>query len=271
MKVRRVIAKCLVFSLILVGMMVVHAGAIPGPTVYLIGAGNSTDNTLVSNTLTSDGYSVTIGATYDAFSGAALSSFNAVLLMPGFPGTGSDMLAAGQSALLNYVNAGGGLVTTEWSIWLAGTGRLTTLQAAFPATSGGNYTYAPSTIYFQNVANSIIDYNLPASPITFNPLLSEDGTESALSPSGGTQVFFDSSYGGTTDNGYAGVVGWTYGSGKVISLSLLAGNTDPNFQQLLANSVTWAEGTSTVPVPDTILLLGTGLFGLAAMRRRFIK
>jgi hypothetical protein len=266
MKISRVIAKCLIVALLLVGMMAARADA--NSSVYLIGYGDASENTLVNNALSSHGFSVTIGDPFYSFTGSSsLSSYNAVLVMPAFGGSGLDMPTAGQTALLNYVNGGGGLVTTEWVIWLAGTGRLTTLEAALPASSGGVYDYWGSAAYTKNVLDPIIDFNLPLSSYSFS-LYSHGGTESQLTAKGGATVFFDSTYAGL--GVYGGLVGWGVGSGRVISFSVLAAQNDADFQQLLANSLQWSTNV-TAPIPGSILLLGSGLVGLAAMRKRFIK
>jgi hypothetical protein len=270
MKACILLTKCFFVSLIITGMMAIPAGA---TSIYLIGAGDSSQDSLVQNSLATQGYTVIIGDAYSAFSGSvSLSPYGAVLLMPGFSDNGLDMPTTGQTALLNYVKGGGGLVTTEWSIWLAATSRLTTLKSAFPVTSGGKYQSTTSTIYFKNVLDPVIDYNLSASSYSFSNLVNLAGTESALTAKSGATVFFDSSYGGSTPSIYEGVVGWTYQSGRVISLSTPAAENDLNYQQLLANSIAWADPpTPPVPEPSTLFLLGSGLAGLWFWGRKKFK
>ncbi len=235
----------------------------------MIGAGKAGQNSQVQTFLSTYGYTVTIGDTYSTFSRSSdfLGSYNAVLLMPGFSDDGLDMPTAGQTALLNYVQTGGGLVTTEWSAWLTSRSYLQTLSEAFPVSSVGTYRSTTSTTYFQSTYDSVIDYNLPASSYTFNNLRNSGGTESILTANDGATVFFTSSIA----SGAVGVAGWTYGSGRVISLSLLAAESDPNYQQLLANSIAWADPPTAVPEPSTLFLLGSALAGLWFWGRKKVK
>lgn len=174
-----------IVSLIFLGVTVAQATA---ASVYLIGGGDSSYNGIVRDALTAHGQTVTVGDPYDTFDGATpLASYDAVLLMPAFGGQGGDMPTSGQNSLLAYVNNGGGLVTTEWSLWLTGSGgRLATLSPCFPAVSDGTYDYYPSTAYSRDAVDPVIDYNLPDSSYTFS-LADKGGTESQLT----TQVLWD--------------------------------------------------------------------------------
>ncbi len=272
MKTFSFFTKCILLVTVLILATALQAGA---ANVYVLGAGDAGEDTRVKSVLESFGHSVTIGQVYSSFTGSvSLTPYNAVLLMPNYSWS-ADMPTTGQSALLNYVSGGGGLVTTEWTIWGAETGRLGTLAPALPATSGGAYTYATPTTYFRNVADPIIDYNLLHAYSYIFTLTNLSGTESRLTPKSGATTWFTTSYGGVSDTGYAGVVGWTYGSGRVISLSTLAAENElanADYRQLFSNTVTWVAGESVpVPIPGALWLLAPGLAGLAAVRRRFTR
>jgi hypothetical protein len=79
----------------------------------------------------------------------ALTGFGAVVVLSGGPGATSyttDMPAAGQSAIVNFVNAGNGLVLTEWAAFQVAGGRWQTLAPLVllsrTAAYSGQVTYA---------------------------------------------------------------------------------------------------------------------------------
>jgi hypothetical protein len=241
-------------------------------SVYVFSSGLSTEDTKVQTVL-EDRFgagNVFMGVQYINFDGTqVISSYDAVLLLANYNwasgGGNGDMPAGGQQALLDYVNAGHGLVTGEWTIWKTISTAFGTLRDAFPATSpNGAFSTDPSTTYTKVNAPDQVSQGLPTS-FTFT-LTNIAGTESQLAAKPGAITFYSTSY-----SGGVGLAGWDYGAGRVASFSTLIGLTeldDPNYQQLLDNTLEWA---AQVPVPGAVWLLGSGLLGLAAWGRKFRK
>jgi len=230
--------------------------------VYVMSTGNAAGDSALINTLTSFGHTPTLGVQKQNFDGTqSLAGYGVVLLTDSYNWTVSGMPATGQTALLSYVNNGGGLITSEWTLWAGG--QFGIIAAAFPAVYGGTYTNAALTTYSINVADPVMDFNLPAS-FTFN-LTNLSGTESRVVANLGATIFFDSSNYGTV-----GVAGWDYGLGRVLNFSTLIATTelgDVNYQQLLSNAVNWSNGV-VVPLPGALVLLASGLLGLGLLKRR---
>ena len=117
--------------------------------ILLITGGDSSNDAALKTALQAGGNSVTIGPTLYNFTGADLSGYNAVMLSPNgtYSSLPPDMPVSGQQALVNYVNNGGGLITSgEVSVLNSGAPHeFTTLQ---PATTchellGDNQQLAP--------------------------------------------------------------------------------------------------------------------------------
>jgi hypothetical protein len=75
-----------------------------------------------------------------------------------------------------------------------------------------------------------------------------------------------------------GVVGWNFGSGRVLSLSMFSDSgllADPNYDRLVGNSVRWATdttaprdpGSTNVPEPGSLLVLAAAGVAFAATAR----
>ncbi len=89
------------------------------------------------------------------------------------------------------------------------------------------------------------------------------GVESVFTAKSGATVY----YSGSGGAGGAGVVGWSYGSGRVLQLSTTIGSGQLGttaYAQLLGNSVNFV----SVPEPSTWALLGGGLLLVVLLRSR---
>src|SRR4030067_3662051 len=234
--------------------------------VYVMNSGNSTNNTLISDLLTGAGYSVTIGQPWYEFN-SSLSGYEAVVLLNNYNWNyGGDMPASGQNAILNFVSNGGGLVTGEWFIWSLGTGIFSSLEVLSPVVATTAFSYPSPTTYTQVIPDPILNDGV-ASPFTFTGD-SISGIETYFTAKSDATVYYSSS-----PYSPGGLIGWDYGDGRVISFSTVIGNTDlgdVNYGNLFVNSVEWASGTP-IPEPATMLLLGSGLLGVAGLRRKFKK
>lgn len=220
--------------------------------IYLMSTGYASADTAIINALTAFGHTVTLGVEKQNFNGSqSLAGYKVVILTDSYNYSSADMPNAGQTALLNFIDSGGGLITSEWTLWaLYAYGHFSTLAPAFPAIYGGEYSHATSTTYTAQTSDPIMNYNLPGS-FTFS-LTNIGGTESKVGAKARATVFYNSS-----STGGVGVAGWKYGNGRVINFStLIALNElgDSNYRQLLHNAVTWVSGGGSA-LPSLGLLL----------------
>lgn len=228
--------------------------------VLILSSGDSALDTTAQNVFTGAGHTVSVGPEYTAFTGAELAGAHAVLFLANANWNAGDMPGAGQTALVNFVNAGGGLITGEWVNWKIGSGGLTTLAPIMPVTVSTQWTSGTSITYTEAVTDAVLNAGLPNS-FTF-PGDNFAGVESFFTPKTGAIAYYASSGGA----GGAGVVGWAQGAGRVLQISTTIGpgqlgTTD--YARLLTNSVTFV----SVPEPSTWVLLGFGLL-LVWLRRR---
>ena len=241
--------------LLLTALVSFSPSATLADSVLLIGSGDSTNNALLQSILTAQGDTVTVGPTYNNFIGGNLSGYSDVLLVPnGSPVPTGDMPLSGQQALVNYVNSGGGLVTSEWLmqdyVYLH---QFQTLFPVLPFSPGYDVATSNTPITFSALTTDpVMNAKLPNSftfPAASGPTIS---TESLYYAKSGATAFFatdqwTSAYGGKP--GY-GAVGWNYGQGRVLSISTALDNTsltNSNFAQLVDNAVNWAAHGSILP------------------------
>ena len=228
--------------------------------VLILSSGDSSLDTTAQNVFTSAGHTVAIGPQYTAFTGAELSGAQAVLFLANANWNSGDMPVAGQSALVNFVNAGGGLITGEWVNWKVGSGGLTTLAPLMPVTVSTQWTGGSAITYTEALADSVLSAGLPTS-FTF-PGDNFSGVESFFTAKPGAIAYYTSSGGA----GGAGVVAWTQGNGRVLQISTTIGSGQlgtADYARLLNNSVEFV----SVPEPSAFALLGLGVL-LVWLRRR---
>lgn len=105
-----------------------------GPATILI-LGDAGSEAAVGDILTNAGNTVTQGGHYKDYSATAFGDYDLVIVLDGVD-YGYTMQAGVEQALLDYVSAGGTLLTTEW---MAYSGNLTLLLAALPLAYQDDY------------------------------------------------------------------------------------------------------------------------------------
>ncbi len=223
------------------------AALAPGANVLVLTTSDLTIDSQWVASLMASGHTVTIGQAWGEFDGSdPLAGIDVVVLTGSFNwNSWSDMPSAGQTALVDYVANGGGLITTEWTMWRGGdaVSSFAILEPVLPSEPTGYVfrTVSPVT-YTIALADPVMNAGLPSS-ITFDPD-SFSGTESLLVPKPGAIGFFSSDFVSGSVQGY-GVVGWDYFAGRSVNISTCVGTLQlahSDFSQLLSNAVEWAAG-----------------------------
>lgn len=230
-------------------------------TVLLLSTGSTMLDTQTKGVLQSGGATVVIGSPYTTFTATELSGINVVLLFPNNNWASGDMNLTAQTALVNFVSSGGGLITAEWTNWKVGSTQLQNLAVLMPVVATTQYTGGTAITYTSITPDSTLNAGIPSS-FTF-AADNFAGVESFFTAKSGATVYYASTGGAAG----AGVVGWSYGQGRVLQLSTTAGPSslsDPQFSLLLQNSVQWA----AVPEPGTMVLMLIGLGSLLLWSRR---
>ena len=208
--------------------------------VLVLSSGNSALDALVKSTLESKGHAATIGPQYTDFTSAqSLAGYDVVYFQANANHLAGDMPTSGQTTLKAWISAGGGLVTTEWVNNVAGAGLLQSISGTFAVTPTIHHRNEPVANYSQVTANPVINAGLPSTVAL--QLTSYEGTEGRLVPKAGATTFYTTQ--AFVEGPGAGLVGGTYGAGRVIHLSTTCGPAQLNSlmgQTLLGNAVTWA-------------------------------
>jgi hypothetical protein len=207
--------------------------------VLVIPDGSASGAGILVTALNSAGYTATLGSTashlYDG-TNPALTSYGAVIVLAGGPTTPSyatDMPAAGQTAIVDFVNAGNGLVLTEWAAYQVANGRWQTLAPLVLLTRTKAYTGQVTYTVDPGFASHPLWAGLPAS-FTFASATNVGVTRTAANVvrvAGSAQAI-------------DGVALRDAPVGRVVHVSH-AGNYSPNgwtntnIQKLMGNAVGW--------------------------------
>jgi hypothetical protein len=241
--------------------------ALNAQRVYLMPSNNAAADEDIHARLVACGFTVVDGVPHYSFDGSqSLAGIDAVLLPP-YNNYSRDMPNEGQIFLRNWIQNGGGLVTLEWTIWMYGIGYLQTLGEAFPSQPTTPWRCATNITYTIATADPVLNANLPDS---FSVPLYKGETQ--IVPKPGATIFYHTDF-----SGGEGVIGWNYGSGRVLNISFDDGYcsagehavSNTHFGQLVCNAIHWVQGTSSQPgdvngdgcVDDADLLLVLFNFG----------
>jgi hypothetical protein len=191
--------------------------AAQGANIYVLSSGDlETDNAVVQ-VLALHGHTATVGVQYSQFDGTQnLSGFDTVYVQANWNWTAWDMPLAGQQALVNWVQGGGRLVSSEWVLYLTASGGFQTLSLLLPAVPTWSYGTNSSAVYVEVTHDPVISAGLPTS-FGF-PLVSYAGTETFTSARAGATVYYN-----VQGTGDLGLAGWSQGNGMVFSFTSTCG------------------------------------------------
>lgn len=211
----------------------------PSPEPVLVLGDDLTQDSVVT-ILTAAGVDTRLGPNYWEWDGSGLDDVSAVILLTAWEYS-ETMPDSVQETLLDFVDAGGGLVTTEWLLWGSTGGWYDLIAAAAPATYGGDYEYEPET-YTVGAAAHPIAQGLPSS-FSVPDGWSYSITEADPAPAKQAVVVVEGSLSGDA------VVAGRLGQGRSVHWNMAgqysgAGIWSSEVRTLLVNVVEWVSGAS---------------------------
>ena len=215
--------------------------------VLIVSAGSPATDAALVTALANQGHNATIGPNYWEFdTNTDLSPYDVLYIQGNGNWTQSDMPVDAQSMILEFTEDGGGIIFSEWVVWMvAARDVFQVLAAAMPVEETTTFRTTADVTFTLNTPEPFLTDGLPTS-FTM-PLTSFSGTESFLVPKLDATVFYDSDWSIGGEFGGA-AVGWDICGGRVVNFSTTIGAAqiqDPNFQILFGNMVTWVSRSTT--------------------------
>jgi hypothetical protein len=228
-------------------MTALSASVATAGNVLIVSAGSPTTDAALVTALANQGHTATIGPNYWEFdTNVDLSPYDVLYIQGNGNWTQSDMPVDAQSMILDFTQDGGGIIFSEWVVWMvAARDVFQVLAAAMPVEETTVFRTTSEITFTLNTSEPFLTDGLPAS-FTM-PLTSFSGTESYLVPKLDATVFYDSDWNIGGEFGGA-AVGWDICGGRVVNFSTTIGTNqinDPNFQILFGNMVTWVSRSET--------------------------
>lgn len=224
--------------------------------IYVMSSGNVSHDDSVRASLASAGHTSVIGVEFTQFDGTVpLTGYDAVFLQANYNWATGVMPLAGEQQLVAYVNGGGGLVTSEWVLWLTGTGgHFQTLKTIFPSVATTSYNGDIQHTFSRVDSDPTINSGLPNTfDIDGDNVAGGETNVAGVAP--GAKLFYQS----TRNGSFVGLSGLDFGAGRVAQFSETVSErfmADPEGFRLLGNVMEWvSHGAGTIQVnPDTITL-----------------
>lgn len=215
--------------------------------VLIVSAGSPVTDAALVSALANQGHNATVGPNYWEFdTNVDLSPFDVIYIQGNGNWTQSDMPVDAQSMILEFTEDGGGIIFSEWVVWMvAARDVFQVLAAAMPVEEQTTFRTTSTITFTLNTPEPFLTDGLPTS-FTM-PLTSFSGTETFLRPKLDATVFYDSDWVIGDEVGGA-AVGWDICGGRVVNFSTTIGTNqieDPNFQILFGNMVTWVSRSQT--------------------------
>ena len=133
------------------------------PNILIFSSGNTTQNDLLKSKLASITSldKITITGLCSSFTNSSNILLNKDIVILQMPYSSAAMPDVGQNALIDYVSKGGGLLTTEWTLYCTARGCFNKLNNIFPVYPTASFTAKSPIRYIQNIADNTMNSGIP--------------------------------------------------------------------------------------------------------------